>query len=134
TSTETSEAIWEPATMRPVDGSEEGPADSGSAPQQTGEVAVEGGLIRQRTLASADWLLALPQKSGYTVQLLSVPVTSTEVLEAFLQFLRSSALLESTYLCVISGPDGQPANTLVLNGEFGGVTAARNFISGLPQP
>lgn len=118
-----------------ADGSEDTPAETGSAPQEVRQVAVEDGdLAGQRTLASADWLQALPQMSGYTVQLLSVPVANVAVLEEFLQFLQSSALLDSTYLCVISGPDGQPANTLVLNGEFTGVTAARSFISNLPQP
>ncbi len=109
----------------------EGPAPAAQSPASAAEPRAEGltGLIRSRFLASAPWLEALPQKSGYSLQLYSVATDNSSRLEEFLEFLVLYDMLDNTWLCLISGNSRRQEQWLVLHGEFSGLSEAREFMS-----
>jgi septal ring-binding cell division protein DamX len=90
------------------------------------------GLIRSRFIASAPWLDALPQKTGYSVQLFSETTENSVKLEEFLDFLELYDMLDASWLCLISGNARRKEQWLVLHGEFAGLSEAREFIDDLP--
>lgn len=90
------------------------------------------GLIRSRFIASAPWLDALPQKTGYSIQLFSEATENSVKLEEFLDFLERYDLLEASWLCLISGNARRKEQWLVLHGEFAGLSEALEFIDELP--
>lgn len=90
------------------------------------------GLIRSRFIASAQWLEALPQKTGYSVQLFSETTDNTAKLEELLDFLALYDMLDKSWLCLISGNARRKEQWLVLHGEFAGLSEAREFIDDLP--
>lgn len=103
-------------------------------PDAAGLAAAAGlqGLIRDRFIAAEPWLEGLAQKTGYSVQLFSVPTANSERLAEFLEFLVLYDMLEGSYLCRISGNSRRQEQWLVLHGEFAGLSEAREFIDDLP--
>jgi MSHA biogenesis protein MshM len=101
---------------------------------QPSEASLAGldGLIRSRFIASAPWLEALPQKTGYSVQLFSETTDNTATLEELLDFLALYDMLDQSWLCLISGNARRKEQWLVLHGEFTGLSEAREFIDDLP--
>jgi MSHA biogenesis protein MshM len=101
---------------------------------QPSEASLAGldGLIRSRFIASAPWLEALPQKTGYSVQLFSETTDDTATLEELLDFLALYDMLDQSWLCLISGNARRKEQWLVLHGEFTGLSEAREFIDDLP--
>jgi len=107
---------------------------------QASEVSLPGapvavlpsGLTEMRMNPTAAWLSSLDGQSGYTIQLFSVPSTSPEGLEEYLQFLQLASLLDETYICFMPISSQSSGRWQVMHKEFGGVTPARNFIGELP--
>jgi len=93
---------------------------------------VPAGLAELRMEPTADWLRALDEKSGYTIQLFSVPSTNPNGLEEYLQFLQLVSLLDETYICFMPISSESSGRWQVMHHEFAGVTPARQFIDTLP--
>jgi len=93
---------------------------------------VPSGLAELRMQPTADWLRALDDKNGYTIQLFSVPSTNPNGLEEYLQFLQLVSLLDDTYICFMAISSQISGRWQVMHKEFGGVTLARQFIDSLP--
>ncbi len=93
---------------------------------------VPSGLAELRMQPTADWLRALDDKNGYTIQLFSVPSTNPNGLEEYLQFLQLVSLLDDTYICFMPISSQSSGRWQVMHKEFGGVTRARQFIDSLP--
>ncbi len=93
---------------------------------------VPSGLAELRMQPTADWLRALDEKNGYTIQLFSVPSTNPNGLEEYLQFLQLVSLLDDTYICFMPISSQSSGRWQVMHKEFGGVTLARQFIDSLP--
>jgi MSHA biogenesis protein MshM len=81
---------------------------------------------------SSQWQESLVSKSGYSIQMISIPVTETFTLQEYLEFLELSGMLEQTWLCLISGNSSRKEQWLVFHSEFDGLSSARDFINGLP--
>ena len=90
------------------------------------------GLTGSRARASSGWLKSIAERNSYTVQMASFPVSDQLMLEEFLQLLSLTALLDETYLCLISETSRRPAQWLVIHGDFSGVSRARDYIASLP--
>lgn len=95
-------------------------------------VVLPSGLTELRMLPTASWLQSLSEKSGYTIQLFSVPSTNPNGLEEYLQFLQLVSLLEDTYICFMPISSENSGRWQVMHREFEGVTPARNLIDALP--
>lgn len=89
-------------------------------------------LTAQRIAASQAWLAELAQKSGYTIQLYSVPTQQPRRLEAFLEALAAANLLERSYICSISANASRPEQWLVMHDTFTGLSGARHLLAELP--
>ncbi len=108
------------------------PAASVPAVSTAGAPAPEvDGLIALRSRASENWLQR-PNLAAYTVQLAAFSLVDEQLLEEFLQQLTEANLLNQTYLCRISATADRPSQWLVFQGDFAGVTVARNHIESLP--
>ena len=90
------------------------------------------GLTRIRLLASEAWLRTMGERTGYTIQMYSVSTENSEMLEEFLEFLQLADMMDSTYVCLISGNSRRAEQWLVLHGEYPGLSATRDFIGSLP--
>ena len=95
-------------------------------------VVLPSGLTELRMPPTASWLQSLSEKSGYTIQLFSVPSTNPNGLEEYLQFLQLVSLLEDTYICFMPISSENSGRWQVMHKEFEGVTPARNLIDTLP--
>lgn len=93
---------------------------------------VPAGLAELRMQPTADWLRALDDKNGYTIQLFSVPSTNPNGLEEYLQFLQLVSLLDKTYIYFMPISSESSSRWQVMHHEFEGVTPARQFIDSLP--
>lgn len=104
-----------------------------SAPMLTPPVVVlPSGLTELRMNPTAEWLRSLEGKSGYTIQLFSVPSTNPSGLEEYLQFLQLVSLLNDTYICFMPISSDNSGRWQVMHKEFEGVTPARSLINDLP--
>ncbi len=108
------------------------PAPAAEAPASRSPFSELEGLIGLRARASGDWLQALSEKNGYTVQMASFPVSDDLLLEEYLQLLSLASLIDDTYLCLISATRTLPQNWLVIHGDFDGLSSARSYINSLP--
>ena len=95
-------------------------------------VVLPSGLTELRMPQTASWLQSLSAKSGYTIQLFSVPSTNPNGLEEYLQFLQLVSLLEDAYICFMPISSENSGRWQVMLREFEGVTPARNLIDTLP--
>jgi MSHA biogenesis protein MshM len=91
-----------------------------------------GNLTAQRMAPSQAWLAELVHRTGYTIQLYSVPTQQPRRLEAFLEALAAAQLLERSYICIISANESRPEQWLVMHDAFPGVSGARRFLAELP--
>jgi type II secretory pathway predicted ATPase ExeA len=90
------------------------------------------GLAGRRDAPSAAWVAALSSKQGYAIQLYSISTREPERLEAFLESLELTNMLDRSYICVISANARRPEQSLVMYGDFAGVSEARRFVDALP--
>jgi hypothetical protein len=90
---------------------------------------VSGKLLRQRLLASFDWLQNTEQ-GNYTVQFISGRSSNLPVAESFLHNLQEEGLIEETYVCMASV--GAESYWAIKYGSFSSEAMGQRFVDTLP--